>query len=100
MAEWSGALLLPHSQYTLQVQNSVIYNSGTTAERLIKPKLNKIFNEEGLKITIDPAIQVTDYLDVKLNLSKHSHEPYRSPNDYPLYVNVNYKGPSIYDVRW
>ena len=56
----------------------------------MKPKLNKIFNEEGLKITIDPAIQVTDYLDVKLNFSKHSHKPYRIPNDCPLYVNVNF----------
>ena len=67
--------------------------SGRTAERLIKPRLNKVFNEEGLKITIEPATQVTDYLDVKLNLSTHSHEPFRKPNDYPLYVNTNSNHP-------
>ena len=59
----------------------------------IKPELNAVFNKEGLKITIEPASQVTDYLDVKLNLDKHTHEPYRKPNDHPSYLNVQSNHP-------
>ena len=66
-----------------------INQSGRTAERTIKPKLNEVFNSEELKITVEPATQVTDYLDVKFNLSKHTHEPYRKPNNHPMYLNVN-----------
>ena len=61
---------------------------GREMEKGIKPRLNAIFNKADLKITIDPATQVTDYLDVKLNLDKHTHEPYRKPNDNPSYLNV------------
>ena len=64
-----------------------INQSGRTAERVIKPKLNAVFNSEGLKITVDPVSQVTDYLDVKFNLDKHTHEPCRKPNDTPSYLN-------------
>ena len=56
---------------------------GRELEKEIKPRLNAIFNKVGLKITIEPATQVTDYLDVKLNLDKHTHEPYRKSNDNP-----------------
>ena len=70
-----------------------INQGGRTSERLIKPKLNAVFNEEDLKITVDPASQVIDYLDVKFNLNKHTHEPYRKPNDNPSYLNVNSNHP-------
>ena len=33
------------------------------------------------------------FLDVKLDLSKHEHGPYRKPNDIPLYINVNSNHP-------
>ena len=67
--------------------------SGRTAERLIKPKLNAIFSGEGLRITVDPALQVIDYLDVKLNLHNHTHSPYRKPNNHPIYINVKSNHP-------
>ena len=46
---------------------------GREMEKEIKPRLSAVFNNEGLKITIEPASQVTDYLDVKFNLSNHTH---------------------------
>ena len=70
-----------------------IQQSGRTAERTIKPRLNKVFNNEGLKITVEPASQVIDYLDVKFNLEMHTHEPYRKPNDTPLYLHVKSNHP-------
>ena len=67
--------------------------SGRTSERLIKPKLNAVFNSERLNITIDPASQVIDYLDVKFNLKNHTHEPYRKPYEIPSYIHVNSNHP-------
>ena len=32
---------------------------------------------------------MTNYLDVMFNLKKHVHEPYRKPDDDPMYINVN-----------
>ena len=62
--------------------------SRRSAERHIKPILTKVFCEEDLTITIEPALQVIDYLDVQLNLKKHIHEPYRKPNERPTYLNM------------
>ena len=70
-----------------------INNSGRTAERIIKPKLINLFKCEKLKITVEPATQVTDFLDVKFNLDSHTHEPYCKPGNYPLYVNINSNHP-------
>ena len=46
-----------------------------------------------MKITEDPVSQVTEYLDVKFNLEKHTFEPYRKPNDIPQYLNVKSNHP-------
>ena len=62
---------------------------GRDMEKEIKPRLNAVFNNEGLKITIEPASQVTDYLDVKFNLDRHTHEPYQKPSSY-LNVQSNH----------
>merc|ERR1712110_496059 len=70
-----------------------INQGGRICERSIKNDLTKIFATEGLEIEIDPASQVVDYLDVKLNLDKHTHEPYRKKDNPPLYLNVNSNHP-------
>lgn len=36
---------------------------GRMTEKEIKPKLKALFKSEGLEITVDPASQLTDYLD-------------------------------------
>ena len=66
-----------------------VKEGGRTTERKIKPKLKALFNSEGLDITVEPATQVTDYLDVKFNLATHTHEPFCKPNNSPSYINVN-----------
>ena len=70
-----------------------INQGGRTSERKIKWKQNSTFNSENLKIAVEPATQVTDYLDVKLNLSNHTHDPFRKPNDTPSYINVHSNHP-------
>ena len=43
---------------------------------------------------MEPITQVTDYLDIKFNLLKHVHEPFRKPNDQPICLNVKSDHPN------
>ena len=53
----------------------------------IKKDICKVFNNNGLKITIEANKKVVNFLDVTLNLNKGSYEPYAKPNNTPLYVH-------------
>ena len=64
------------------------------AEKDLKKKLDPIFDSENLEIKIEPITQVTDYLDIKFNLLKHVHEPFRKENDKPMYLNVKSDHPN------
>ena len=66
-----------------------IKGSRRIAQNEIDPKLRKIFKSEKLEIEIEALTPVTSYLDVEFNLTKHVHEPYRKPDDDPVYLNVN-----------
>ena len=61
-------------------------STGSRADRARKD-LVKIFQNLGLKITVQTNLKVVDYLDVTLDLVTGSHRPFRKPNDTPLYVN-------------
>ena len=61
-------------------------SSGSRADRARKD-LIKVFHEMGLKITVQTNLKCVDYLDVTLNLNTGTYQPYRKPNDNPLYVN-------------
>ena len=60
--------------------------SGPETDRLRK-KLTKIFNENGLKITVETGLVSTDFLDVTLDLKNNIFFPYRKPNDIPQYIH-------------
>merc|ERR1711954_481596 len=46
-----------------------------------------IFQENGLKVTIEANKKVLDFLDVELNLNNNSYRPFLKPNNSLLYVN-------------
>ena len=48
---------------------------------------NSIFNNHGLKITIEANKKILDFLDVTLNLSTQKYQPFTKPNNIPLYVH-------------
>ena len=60
--------------------------NGSTADR-IRKDIVKLFKDQGLKITIQTNLKVVNFLDVTFNLETCSYEPYRKPNDQPLYIN-------------
>ena len=63
-------------------------HSGSAADR-VRKKIIKIFKTFGLKITVQTNVTSADFLDVILNLETGKHQPYRKPNDEPLYIHVD-----------
>ena len=54
-----------------------------------RKQLHRLFEPLKLKITIDVCHQAGNLLDVTLNLTNGSYQPYRKPNNDPLYINSN-----------
>ena len=67
-------------------------SSGSSADRARK-NLIAVFKDLGLKITVETNLKVVDYLDVTFNLTTESYQPYRKPNDTPMYVNAKSNHP-------
>ena len=59
---------------------------GPTLDRYRKD-IEKLFNNNGLKITIDTGLKSADFLDVTFNLTEEIYKPYKKPNNQLLYVN-------------
>ena len=54
----------------------------------------KVFKECGLNIVIKMNLKTVDFLDVRFNLTNSTYEPYRKPNNEPVYININSNHPS------
>ena len=59
----------------------------STRMEAIKKKIYRIFEDIGLKITLDSSLNTVDFLDITLNLANETFEQYRKPNDTPLYIH-------------
>lgn len=59
---------------------------GPATDRLRKEVI-QLFKLNKLDITIDMNLNQTNFLDVTLNLSTEKYQPYRKPNNEPLYIN-------------
>ena len=61
---------------------------GTSREiQIIQQKIRKIFQDNGLKITIEANQKSINYIDVTLNLQTEKHQPYIKPGNTPSYIN-------------
>ena len=54
---------------------------------LVKKQIKKIFEDNGLKITIDVNMTVVNFLDITLDMEAGTFRPYMKPNNTPLYVH-------------
>ena len=59
--------------------------SGPQIER--KRKDTKMFKTAGLNITIQEGLGIVNYLDVQFNLNNDTYQPYRKPEDTPVYIH-------------
>ena len=58
-----------------------------------RQRIVKLFNDNGLKITISAGIKQCDFLDVSLDLGTMLYKPYHKENKIPKYVNVGSNHP-------
>ena len=65
---------------------------GPKRERIIK-NLHKLFKSHGLKITIASTGPISNFLDVTMDITEGTFQPYRKPNDDPVYINANSNHP-------
>ena len=47
----------------------------------------------GLKITVETNLAKVDFLDITMELTSETYQPFRKPNDTPLYVNAKSNHP-------
>ena len=59
----------------------------------IRKKIIKVFIDNGLTISIESNLTVTDFLDVALDLENEQYYPYRKPNNHPIYVSTSSNHP-------
>ena len=55
----------------------------------------KMFKTVGLKITIQPGWRIGSFLDVKFNLNNGTYQPYRKPDNNPVYINEKSNHPPV-----
>ena len=53
----------------------------------------KIFKDCGLSVTCEVNSKIVDFLDIRLNLKNQTYEPYRKPNNEPVYINKQLNHP-------
>ena len=65
---------------------------GPEADRKHKSTI-KIFKECGLSITGGVNKKIVDFQDVRFNLNEQTYQPYRKPNNEPVYIKIQLNHP-------
>ena len=60
---------------------------------MMKKKVCKIFEENGLKVTIEANAKQVNFLDVTLDLTNGIYKPYMKENNVPIYVHTKSNHP-------
>ena len=111
MGSWDGAevcelvglYLLNQLKDLIPIENAGLYRddglafirsrSGRLLDRYRKDII-ELFRREGLSITCETNLSVTDYLDVTFNMETGKYTPFRKDNNTPLYINVKSNHPT------
>ena len=59
----------------------------------LRKNIEAFFKDLGLKITIETAATVVNFLDITLNLTLKTIHPYQKPNDTTVYINTESNHP-------
>ena len=66
---------------------SILRNLSGPEVELIRKRIIKIFNDCGLNITIKMNLKTVDFLDICFDLENNAYQPYRKPNNKPVYIH-------------
>ena len=59
----------------------------------LKKSIHAFAKSIGLRVTIEAPLQKTDFLDVVLDLGRHSYAPFKKPNAKTSYVHSSSNHP-------
>ena len=54
-----------------------------------------MFKTAGLNITIQAGLRIVNFLDVQFNLNNGTYQPYRKPDNTPVYINKKSNHPPV-----
>ena len=72
-----------------------ITNATPRETESIKKEICRIFNNNGLRITIEANKQIINFLDVTFNLKRSTYQPFTKPNTSLQYVHRESNHPPI-----
>ena len=55
---------------------------------IIKKKIQAIFNNLGLEVTIEANLKIINFLDICMDLEAETFKPFIKPNTTPLYIDI------------
>ena len=85
----------PEINFSLYRDDGLGYHKKMTNQKLdrLRKSLHNFFASFGLKITIETGLQTVNFLDVTFDLCNNTFQPYRKPNDNPLYIHKDSNHP-------
>ena len=72
-----------------------ISNAAPRDTKNIKKEICRVFNQNGLRITIEANKQIINFLDVTFNLNNSTYQPFTKPNTTLQYVHRESNHPPI-----
>ena len=66
---------------------AIIKNRSARLADKTRKVLHKVFEQFGLKTTVESNLHVVNFLDVTFELATGKYKPCRKPNDDPLYIH-------------
>ena len=88
--------ILPKGWIGLYRDDGIAVSSATKRQiDIMKKKICKVFEENGLKITIEANMKVVNFLDITFDLSTGVYKPFMKDNDIPVYVDTNSNHPPL-----
>ena len=64
-----------------------VTNSSPRQVDILKKKIQTIFNNLGLEVTIEANQKIVNFLDITMNLEEENFKPFTKPNTTPLYID-------------
>ena len=65
----------------------LLKGTGGRQAELTRKQLHEIFKKQDFRITTEINYHTVNFLDVTLNLNEEKYQPYRKPNNTPLYID-------------
>ena len=102
VCELVGLLILNKLQSVFKNENIGLYSDdalaafrdmGPRTANKVRKRFIDCFTEFGLKITIQTNRKIVNYLDIPLNLTNGTYQPYRKPENAPLFIHTDSNHP-------